>query len=214
MSADFGYEGKDRSVATRILNQADVLNISLGDTSMPENDRNVPKMPATGKLRDIVYTYGESSFGNFIAAIDKNGLCAILFGDNKSDLLAELKDAFPTREFSEACPTYGGFLARVVAQVIERPSMAPVFPTSIDDGEFGQMVRSALRTTKIGAIITPEKIIEIGASSLAVDNAGKCAEKDLRSVAVPFHRMQNQDGSSPAYQRERRSPERIAGSLA
>lgn len=167
---------------------------------MPENDRDAVKMPATGDLRDIIYAYGESSLGNFIAAIDKNGLCAILFGDNKSDLLAELQDSFPARGFTQACPTYGGFLTRAVARLIERPSMSPVFPTSIDDGDFGQMVRAALHTTRVGETVTPEQITEmIGASSLAADNVRKCAEKDLLAVAVPFHRMQEQDGSSPAY---------------
>lgn len=167
---------------------------------MSETDRRSPTTPQTGGNRDIIYAYGESSLGEFIVAIDKNGLCAILFGDDKADLLDELRDTFPDRGLTQACPTYGGFLAGSVARLIERPSMSPVFPTSSNDGDFGQMVRAALRITKSGETITPAEIARlIGASPSAVGNVRKCAEADILAVAVPFHRMQELDGSSPAY---------------
>lgn len=167
---------------------------------MSENDRRAPTVPPNSEDRDIIYTYGHSSLGDFIAAVDKKGLCAILFGDNQADLLAELQDAVPTRKLTLACPTFGGFLAAAVARLIERPLMSPVFPTSIDDGDFGQMVRAALSLAKVGETVTPEAMTDmIGASPQAVTNVRKCAEGDLLAVAVPFHRMQEQDGSSPAY---------------
>jgi AraC family transcriptional regulator of adaptative response/methylated-DNA-[protein]-cysteine methyltransferase len=167
---------------------------------MSENDRRVSTVPPNSENRDIIYTYGHSALGDFIAAVDKKGLCAILFGDNQADLLAELQDAVPTRKLTLACPTFGGLLAAAVARLIEHPSMSPVFPTSIDDWDLGQMVRAALSLTKVDGTVTPEAITEmIGASPQAVGKVRKRAERDLLAGAIPFHRMQEQDGSSPAY---------------
>jgi len=167
---------------------------------MSKTARPDPTTSQTGEVRNIIYTYGKSTLGDFIAAVDRSGLCAILFGDSQTDLFDELGDAFPKRVFTQACPTYGGFLATAVVGLIQRPSMSLAFPISIDDGDFGQMVRAALRFTKAGETITPEEIAEmIGASPLAAANVRECAKNDLVAVAVPFHRMQEQDGSSPAY---------------
>lgn len=152
---------------------------------MSDSDRRIPTMPPQREAREVIYAFGRSTLGDFIAAIDKNGLCAILFGDDHADLLDELRDALPDRNLTEACPTYGGFLASAVARLIERPSMAPVFPTSIADGDFGQMVRAALRITKSGETITPEGITEmIGASPLAAGNVWKLAAAEPRALRV------------------------------
>lgn len=88
---------------------------------MSVTERRTPLAPPAGKVRDIIYVRGQSSVGDFIAAADKNGLCAILLGDHREDFLARLKDAFPARHFTHACPTYGAFLVSAVTRLIERP---------------------------------------------------------------------------------------------
>lgn len=57
---------------------------------MSDSDRRTPIMPSQSDARVVIYAFGRSNPGDFIAAIDKNGLCAILFGDDQADLLDEL----------------------------------------------------------------------------------------------------------------------------
>lgn len=60
------------------------------------------------------------------------------------------------------------------------------------------MVRAALRLTKPGTTATPEDIAAlIGASPAAARHVRACAA-DLLAAAVPLHRLQEPDGTSPA----------------
>jgi len=73
-------------------------------------------------------------------------------------------------------------------------------PISMRGGEFEQMVGAALRHTRPGTTITPEEVATmIGASSASVPHVRTCAAADILAVVVPFHRLQEQDGTSPAY---------------
>jgi AraC family transcriptional regulator, regulatory protein of adaptative response / methylated-DNA-[protein]-cysteine methyltransferase len=150
---------------------------------------------------DIAYGYGESSLGRFLTAVDDRGLCAVLFGDDEASLLEELRCAFlgRTLEPSERAGC-GNFVVNTVARLIELPAVSIALPISTRDGDFEQMVRSALRLTKPGTTITPEEVVEmIGASPGSVPYVRACAAADLLAVTVPFHRLQERDGTSPAY---------------
>jgi hypothetical protein len=111
LGLDFEYESNARSVIAALPGQSGVCISNRGDTPMSDSDHRTPIMPPQREAREVIYAFGRSTVGDFIAAIDKNGLCAILFGDDHADLLDELRDALPDRNLTEACPTYGGFLA-------------------------------------------------------------------------------------------------------
>jgi AraC family transcriptional regulator of adaptative response/methylated-DNA-[protein]-cysteine methyltransferase len=148
----------------------------------------------------IAYAHGESSLGYFLAAVDSQGLCAILFGDDRAALAENLRQAFPDRLLAPACPTFAGFVVSLVSRLIEQPTASTSVPLSIRDGDFGQMVRAALSATKPGTTRTPAEVAAMIGASLGADaNVRKCAANDILAVAVPFHRLQEQDGTSPAY---------------
>jgi AraC family transcriptional regulator of adaptative response/methylated-DNA-[protein]-cysteine methyltransferase len=149
----------------------------------------------------IAYGFGQSSLGDFLAAIDDKGLCAVLIGDRRSDLLRDLQTAFPNRRLAPCdCHPCFDFLVNAVAGLIERPAASVAFPTSIQGGDFEQMVHAALRRTEPGTTITPEALATmIGASVESASNVRACAAADRLAVAEPFHRLQEQDGTSPSY---------------
>jgi O6-methylguanine-DNA--protein-cysteine methyltransferase len=61
------------------------------------------------------------------------------------------------------------------------------------------MVYAALRQTKRGAMVTPAEIaVMIGGAVGSAPHVRTYASKDLLAVAIPFHRLQELDGS-PAY---------------
>jgi O6-methylguanine-DNA--protein-cysteine methyltransferase len=78
--------------------------------------------------------------------------------------------------------------------------MSRTFSTSIRGGDFEQMVYAALKQTKPGATVTPVEVaVMIGGAVGAGQYVRAHAAKDLLAVAVPFHRLQELDGTSPTY---------------
>jgi hypothetical protein len=55
---------------------------------------------------DITYGYGQSSLGGFLTATNDEGICAVLLGDDRADLLRNLQAAFPDGKL-EACDRSG-----------------------------------------------------------------------------------------------------------
>lgn len=164
----------------------------IGNGAAPPNASRDPQK--------IAYAYGQSSLGEFLAAVDSEGLCAIIFGNDQMALLENLRQAYPDRTLVSACPTFAGFIISVVTKLIEQPSASASTPVSIRDGDFGHMVRAALNLTAPGTTKSPEEVAEmIGASPEAASNVRDCAANDVLAVVVPFHRLQERDGTSPAY---------------
>jgi len=97
---------------------------------------------------DITYICGQSSLGGFLTAVDGEGVCAILLGDDCAQLLRELQAAFPgdrigSDDGSGPCHS----VAVAVASLIEQPAEPFVYPTSVRGGDFEQMLYAALRQT-------------------------------------------------------------------
>jgi AraC family transcriptional regulator, regulatory protein of adaptative response / methylated-DNA-[protein]-cysteine methyltransferase len=167
---------------------------------MSEIEERAAPQSACRDPQEIAYAYGSSSLGHFLAAVDSQGLCAVMFGDDHAALLKNLFQAFPNRNLVSAHPTFTGFVINVVTKLIEQPSVSASAPISIRDGDFGHLVRAALSRTMPGTTKSPEEVAEmIGASPEAAVNVRTCAATDLLAVVAPFHRLQERDGTSPAY---------------
>ena len=51
----------------------------------------------SSSMHGITHGYGQSSLGGFLIAIDEKGVCAIMLGDDRTELLRDLQGAFPDR---------------------------------------------------------------------------------------------------------------------
>jgi AraC family transcriptional regulator of adaptative response/methylated-DNA-[protein]-cysteine methyltransferase len=115
--------------------------------------------PQPGSMDAITYSYGESSLGSFLAAIDEEGVCAVLFGNDRDELRRYLQAKFPDRTLEIAAHMgFGDTIIDAVASLIEQPASSPLFATSIRAGDFEQMLYAALRQTKPGTTVTPAEI--------------------------------------------------------
>src|ERR1700733_1508972 len=93
--------------------------------------------PQPGSTHAITYSYDESSLGSFLAAIDEEGVCAVLFGNDRDGLRRNLQAKFPDRQLElSAHMGFGDTIVDAVASLIERPASSPVFATSIRAGDF------------------------------------------------------------------------------
>lgn len=100
----------------------------------------------------------KSSLGGFPAAIDDEGVCAILPGDDRAKLLLDLNDAFPDRS-PEPGDGSGpsNSVTDAVASLIEQPA-TPLAYATIHAGDFAQTVYVALKQTKPGTTVTPAEV--------------------------------------------------------
>jgi AraC family transcriptional regulator, regulatory protein of adaptative response / methylated-DNA-[protein]-cysteine methyltransferase len=145
----------------------------------------------------ISYGYGQSSLGGFLAATDDKGICAILLGDDHAQLLRDLQAAFPDTKLE---PGDRPSSCNSVASVIEQPAAPLTYPISVHGGDFKQMLYAALRRTKPGTTVTPlEVAVMIGGVAESAAHVRAYASNDCLAVVVPFHRLQELDGTSPAY---------------
>lgn len=149
----------------------------------------------------IVCAIGNSTLGRFLAAIDGNNLCAVLFGDDDAKLLADLRAAFPDRRIQPGALGYiGNFVIYMMQCAIDRPALATRLEVSVKGGDFEQMTAAGLRSTKAGITITPTELaLLIGASAESAKSIRALAASDILAVVTPFHRLQESDGTSPFY---------------
>jgi AraC family transcriptional regulator of adaptative response/methylated-DNA-[protein]-cysteine methyltransferase len=165
----------------------------IGTLTAPQGSDN--------RTYNIVYGYGESSLGGFLAAVDDKGLCAVLFGPDRLRLREDLGAAFPKKAVAP-CERPGScaFVVNAVAYLIEQPAASIPIQISMRGGDFEHLVCAALRHTKPGTTVTPEEVaVMIGAAAESARYVRACATADLLAVVVPFHRLQEQDGTNPAY---------------
>jgi AraC family transcriptional regulator of adaptative response/methylated-DNA-[protein]-cysteine methyltransferase len=152
-------------------------------------------------VHDIAYSYGRSSLGDFLAAIDDKGLCAVLLGAGRTSLLQDLSAAFPNKRLT-LCDRPGrcDFILNAVTCLIERPAASVAISISMQGSDYKQMVHAALRQTRPGTTKTPEQIAAmIGVAAESAPYVRECAAEDLLAVVMPFHRLQEENGTSPAY---------------
>jgi AraC family transcriptional regulator, regulatory protein of adaptative response / methylated-DNA-[protein]-cysteine methyltransferase len=151
--------------------------------------------------RDIIYSYGQCSLGGFLTAIDGEGVCAILLGEDRVALLRDLQVAFPSSKLEldgHSGPCHS--VADAVVSLVKQPAEPFAHPTSIRGSDFEQMLDAALRRTEPGTTITPAEIaVLIGGGAASAQHVRTYASNDHLAVAVPFHRLQERDGTSPAY---------------
>jgi AraC family transcriptional regulator, regulatory protein of adaptative response / methylated-DNA-[protein]-cysteine methyltransferase len=202
------------ALVRRKLNTRAISGVESGGTTLsmtrptsntvaPMTESSVRSNPhrSSDGVHDITYCYGQSSLGDFLAAVDDTGLCAVLFDGDHANLLHELRSAFPNKKLV-ACDsaTCCAFIVNAVARLMDQPATSGALPTSISGGDFRQMVYAALRHTRPGTTITPEAVaLMIGASIESAPHVRACAATDVLAVAVPFHRLQEHDGTNPAY---------------
>jgi len=112
-----------------------------------------------GSDADIFFAIGECSLGSILVAKSKRGVCAILLGNEPTQLIRDLQD-----QFSRAHPDrwQEGFDELVVKVIgfIEQPGIGPNLPLDIRGTAFQQRVWRALRQIPVGSTASYAEIAE------------------------------------------------------
>jgi len=141
-----------------------------------------------GGRPDIHFAIGESSLGLFAVAVSPIGVCAILFGDDRSTVIMDLHDLYPL-----ATPIYDwderAFLLARIEALIDNPSDGLDMPLDLRGRAFQRRVWRELMTVPAGETITEQVLAtRLGRRTAVRAVRAACAANRI-AVAIPCHRV-------------------------
>jgi AraC family transcriptional regulator of adaptative response/methylated-DNA-[protein]-cysteine methyltransferase len=161
-----------------------------------------PRIMREGGLGLVIrYTTAASPLGRMLVAATTVGVCAIAFGRDDDELLADLRQRFNKAQLV-AAKSNTGWLADAVAfvasQTTEHP-LAATFPLDVRATAFQQRVWKALQQIPRGETRSYSALArELGKPTAARAVAAACGANPV-ALAVPCHRVVGQDGSLTGY---------------
>jgi AraC family transcriptional regulator of adaptative response/methylated-DNA-[protein]-cysteine methyltransferase len=170
---------------------------------------------AGGVGERIRFAVGECSLGAILVAATRQGVCAILLGDDPDALSRELQDRFPQAQLVGGDAQFEQWVAQVIG-FVESPRKGLDLPLDLRGTAFQQRVWQALRQIPVGSTASYADIAKrIGAPKATRAVAQACASNKV-AVAIPCHRVIRRDGNVSGYrwgvERKRKLLEREATS--
>lgn len=142
------------------------------------------------------YAISDCPLGLLLLATSDKGVCALLFGDDESELEAELQQRFAAAELQRDQRGLRDWLREVLQQVQE-PQRAARLPLDLRGSAFQQRVWQALREIPPGQTRRYGELAEqLGSHARAVARA--CASNPL-GLLVPCHRVVGARGALTGY---------------
>jgi AraC family transcriptional regulator, regulatory protein of adaptative response / methylated-DNA-[protein]-cysteine methyltransferase len=146
----------------------------------------------------IRFAVGECSLGSILVASSDKGICAILLGDDRNDLVKDLQDRFPKARLIGGDKDFERVVARVIG-FVEAPKLGLKLPLDIQGTAFQRRVWKALCAIPLGSTASYGEIAKgIGLPKAVRAVAGACAANHL-AVAIPCHRVLRSDGQLSGY---------------
>lgn len=140
----------------------------------------------------IKFTIGKQDYGLVLAAESSKGLCAVILGDDKEELIHQLTDFFPREECIEVSSP--DLLKAVVNTKTPYKKAMDIRGTP-----FQQKVWKALCAIPVGETATYSDIAKkIGAPKAVRAVAGACAANKI-ALVIPCHRVIRNDGTLSGY---------------
>jgi AraC family transcriptional regulator, regulatory protein of adaptative response / methylated-DNA-[protein]-cysteine methyltransferase len=146
----------------------------------------------------IRYAWGQSSLGEFIAAVSSKGLATFEFMKRRGEVPASLRAHFPDAAI-ELDEVGLADVVRKLSAIVERPYLDPGIALDIRGSDYQKHVWSILRripagqTTSYGAIAA-----EMGTPRDARDVTDAIANNTI-ALLIPCHRVVKKDGSLSGY---------------
>ena len=142
--------------------------------------------------------FADSTVGRLLVAGTPRGLCALLIGDDRALLTADLARRFPRAVIEPATAEFEAALAQVVLHV-EQPHQTFSLPLDVHGTAFQQRVWQALRTIAPGQTRSYAQVAaQIQAPRAYRAVAQACGANPL-AVVIPCHRVVGSDGALSGY---------------
>ena len=145
----------------------------------------------------ICYAWGDSSLGQFIAAVSERGLVAFEFADGRAAALEALQARLPDILLEESRDGLAGLVGRPAA-VVDHPGTDPGIALDPRGSDYQKQVWSLLRAIPAGETTTYGAL----AAKLGTRDARDVTEaiaSNAIAVLIPCHRVVKKDGSLAGY---------------
>jgi AraC family transcriptional regulator of adaptative response/methylated-DNA-[protein]-cysteine methyltransferase len=145
----------------------------------------------------IRYAWGQSSLGEFIAAVSSKGLVAFEFMKQSGKVPASLRAHFPDTAIE--LDKWAADIVRKLSAIVDRPYFDPGIALDVRGSDYQKHVWNILRqipagqTTSYGAIAA-----EMGSPRDARDVTDAIANNTI-ALLIPCHRVVKKDGSLSGY---------------
>lgn len=149
----------------------------------------------------IRYTTAASPLGRMLVAATPTGICAITFGRDDAELIADLRKRFDQAQLVPAKGNTGWLadgVAFVLSQTGEHP-LAATFPLDVRATAFQQRVWKALQQIPRGETRSYSDVAREVGRPTAVRAVAAAIGANPVAVAVPCHRVIGKDGSLTGY---------------
>lgn len=149
-------------------------------------------------LSVLTFTIGNCSLGKLLLAASRQGICAVLLGDDDNSLLSELHTRFPLASISAADTSLAPWLNQIIEQ-IENPKSKLDLPLHVRGTTFQQRVWQALQEIPAGHTLSyTDLATKIGQPKAARAVASACANNTI-AILIPCHRIVRSDGTLSGY---------------
>jgi AraC family transcriptional regulator of adaptative response/methylated-DNA-[protein]-cysteine methyltransferase len=146
----------------------------------------------------VEYAIGQTKFGRILVARTQRGICAILFGEDKYELVEDLSKHLPESILTRDDAAMSAVIQQVV-EFIEAPIGVFDAPLDIGGTLFQQQVWQTLREIPVGQTFSYADVAsKIGRPGSVRAVAGACAANVI-AIAIPCHRVVRTDGSLSGY---------------
>jgi AraC family transcriptional regulator, regulatory protein of adaptative response / methylated-DNA-[protein]-cysteine methyltransferase len=146
--------------------------------------------------RQILFSTGQCVLGIVLVAQSERGVCAILLGDQASDLQRDLRQRFAEDDVSEAHAELAPLVAEV-ARLLAAPRTRLDLRLDMRGTEPEQRVWKALREIPPG---NTESYTEVARRvSLTAKDVGAACAANALAVVIPCHRVVRKDGGLAGY---------------
>jgi AraC family transcriptional regulator, regulatory protein of adaptative response / methylated-DNA-[protein]-cysteine methyltransferase len=150
-----------------------------------------------GRGLNITYAVVPTPVGQLLAAVTDRGLCAVLLGDDPSELERELRTEYPAATLERNDVALEQYTEPVVARLSGANESLP--PLDLAGTDFQLQVWDALRRIPLGETRSYQAIAqEVGRPTAARAVARACASNRL-AVVIPCHRAIRELGETGGY---------------
>lgn len=134
---------------------------------------------------EITYSLQDTAVGNILIASTKKGVCAVILGDTKKQLLQDLQDRFPSATFVECS------LSKVFS--LQKAKL------DLHGTPFQQNVWKALQSIPKGKTSTYADIAKKIGKPKAVRAVAQACGANPIAIRIPCHRVVRSDGAISGY---------------
>jgi AraC family transcriptional regulator of adaptative response/methylated-DNA-[protein]-cysteine methyltransferase len=149
-------------------------------------------------LDTLRFGYGETSLGTVAVAEGERGLAALFIGDDRSELLRDLQEAFPEAGLVLDQAGLSQTIAKATA-LVDAPHLGTDLPLDLRGSAAEMAVWDALRAIPPGETRSYGAIAQSVPVAVTAQEVGAACAANRLAVAVPCHRVVKSDGSISGY---------------